>query len=397
MSTVTISKVSNPTALYCKYASQLNPQPCYVELDCDKETLSASYNGEVGNAVPFTVYHGHDQRWGIPCLTADAVNEFMEEILPLAQKIVDGYESIWNGHNHVADFTEDAQEAIEEIESKCDELERTTDESNTVQVWNISEWITDTVKATTSDDDLQKMIDDAEPCENNIVIEGDIEEYLKNLRSEKRVESIEALLDDLDTVQEYKSTDDSAYWVLFSNQRIAQITYDEDGKVKWIPTKLKSDSDLADTAIGRAYATAFLKEMYSKYTTQAEHIKRWLDGTTTASNEVAAKCEGVPDKFRSACRDLAIIELKKYAQQKLEEDNPQHFEVKKVTQIKTEEITVIEKEIESLHSKINSLTIKMQQIKNSFPSEPHRHLSFGSNGYYQRFYNLTGEYPKLDY
>lgn len=398
MSTVTITKVTNPTDLHCHYSGQTFPQPCYIELDCKTETLSASYNAEVGNAIPFSVYHGHDQRWGIPCLTADAVNEFMEEILPLAQKIVDGYESIWNGHNHVADFTEDAQEAIEEIQSRCDELERTTDESNTVQVWNISDWIIDEVYAATSDDDLQKMIDDSEPFENNVVIEGDITEYLTNLRIEKRVEAIEEMLDDMDTVQLFITSDDSTvYWVLFNNQKIAQVTYDENGKMKWIPTRLKSDSNLSDTAIGRAYATAFLKEKYSKYTTKADFIQRWLDGTTTASNEVAAKCDGVPENFRSACKDQAIIDLKKYAQQKLEEDNPEHFEVKKITLIKTEEVAVIEKEIEELHSKINSLSIKIQQIENSIPSEPHRHLSFGSNGFYQRYFNLTGEYPKLDY
>lgn len=41
------------------YEGQSSPQPAFIELDCAESTLGAKVNGEVGNAVPFSVWHGH--------------------------------------------------------------------------------------------------------------------------------------------------------------------------------------------------------------------------------------------------------------------------------------------------------------------------------------------------
>ena len=136
---ITVLKVKNDTDLYCQYGGQNNEQGCYVELDCAQATLSADYNPEIGNAVPFSVWHGHDQRWEIPCLRAGAANELLEDIRPLAERVVEGYESVWNGNNWVAEFDDDAQEAIKAIGELCDDNRRYEDAI--VQAYDVDEWI----------------------------------------------------------------------------------------------------------------------------------------------------------------------------------------------------------------------------------------------------------------
>lgn len=138
-STVTIVEVEG-NALHRQYAGQSAPQPCYVSLDCDSGTLSASYNAEIGNGVPFAVYHGREQRWSIPALTADAANSLLAEIAPFAERMVAGYERVWDGHNHVAVFSDDADEADDAIISLCDRATADADEHSTVQAWEASEW-----------------------------------------------------------------------------------------------------------------------------------------------------------------------------------------------------------------------------------------------------------------
>lgn len=139
---ITIDKLTDKTALHCHYDRQSEAQPCYIELDCKTETLRADYNGEIGNAIPFSVYHGHTQRWGIPMLTADAANGLLGRIAPLAERVVAGYDEKWDGNNHVATFTDDAQSAIEEIEALCDIEE---DESLCVTEWDAGYWLQNSI------------------------------------------------------------------------------------------------------------------------------------------------------------------------------------------------------------------------------------------------------------
>ena len=233
---ISIKKIAG-NSLHCHYDRQTESQGCYIELDCENEKLSASYNAEIGNAIPFSVYHGLDQRWGIPCLTGDTVNDLLDEIAPLAERVIAGYESDWNGNNHVATFTDDAQAAIDEITEICDAVE--ADETNSVQEWDVGDWLQygDKPHAETSDNELDTLVSDAEPSENNVVINGDIEEYYNNIRYEKRRDEIEDVLDGLDAVDEYNNTssddENPVYLVRFQNGRCATLQYNADGKMVW--------------------------------------------------------------------------------------------------------------------------------------------------------------------
>lgn len=144
--TVRIIECTNPTGLHCHYNGQTSAQPAYIELDLREGTLHATYNGEIGNAVPGTVYHGFQRRYTIPVLTGQAANEAMARIAPLADRMLADWKEVWDGNNMVARLGEDAQAAEEEIEEElgCNigygDIDADTqgfDEADLVQEWDV--------------------------------------------------------------------------------------------------------------------------------------------------------------------------------------------------------------------------------------------------------------------
>jgi len=118
--TDTVTVVPVTSSLLHRYAGQLKPQPCHVELDCAPRTLRAETDMEPGSAVPMAVHHGHRRRWTIPPLRESVATELLHEIAPLAERMCDGYSSRWDGSNHVARYTEDAIEAETDILAACE-------------------------------------------------------------------------------------------------------------------------------------------------------------------------------------------------------------------------------------------------------------------------------------
>lgn len=102
-------------SLYQHYRGQTSPQPCHVRLNCDDAIITAEYNGIIGSGVPIHVFNMRHLCWPIPCLTADAANALLDELAPLADKVVDGYDLVYDGHNHIGKFDGEAMVAREAI------------------------------------------------------------------------------------------------------------------------------------------------------------------------------------------------------------------------------------------------------------------------------------------
>ena len=117
--TVQVHHVTGPTDLYCQYSGQYQRQAAFVALSLETGSLWADYDGEIGNAVPFDVWHRRVLRWYIPALRAEAANALLDEIAPLAQRVLDGASIEWNGHNMVGRLTTDADAAAIEIDHAC--------------------------------------------------------------------------------------------------------------------------------------------------------------------------------------------------------------------------------------------------------------------------------------
>lgn len=103
--------------VFHQYPGQTKPQPAYLELDGGGE-LSVSWNAEIGNAVPMSVWHRRDLRWEIPnTLRGSAIAEFLErdDIQALLSRVFDGHHIEWDGRNNVGILTPDAERATEEL------------------------------------------------------------------------------------------------------------------------------------------------------------------------------------------------------------------------------------------------------------------------------------------
>ena len=182
--------------LYRQYPGQSAPQPAYVTLDCRALTLSADYSGEIGNAVPAAVYHGHVREWGVESdLSAQEIADLLNQVAPLAGRGVAGYVADWDGHNYVGCLDEDAQEAENAAAQLCGELQTEYD-----GVWDAAEWLDGIggkaaqaeelgIQATSSDAELVEIAErlEAEAGEEGISLDG-AAEYLQALREHCREE-----------------------------------------------------------------------------------------------------------------------------------------------------------------------------------------------------------------
>lgn len=188
--------------LFRHYDGQSEQQPAYLELDLREGTLLADYDSEVGGAVPFSVYHGFERRYGIPTLTGDAANRVMREIAPLAERILGDWKEDWDGNNMRAYLGDDAQAAEAEIE-EClglklgygDDPNQGFDDSDLVVMWDIdgavngqeaSEYnITGDTTDARLDEIEQEILKDLAECgPAGVVVCHGLDGYLRNVRDE---------------------------------------------------------------------------------------------------------------------------------------------------------------------------------------------------------------------
>jgi len=133
---VQVHLVKNIDDVYCRYPGQSSTQPTYVEFDQSTGDLRATYNPEIGNAVPADVWSGQVLRFGIPPLKIKTANALLQRIAPVAQRVLDG---VIDASTLVGEweptYTKDAEAAIGEIEALCAPTYG-WDESERLQVWD---------------------------------------------------------------------------------------------------------------------------------------------------------------------------------------------------------------------------------------------------------------------
>lgn len=196
---ITIKPVTETTELYCRYSGQSQPQRAYVEIDYSDGVILCSYNAEIGNAIPFDVHHGHRERWTIPALLPAAANELMADIAPLAERACAGYSSEWDGHNHVAKFSDDAESARDAIGSLVERCNwDAADDDDTANVWDASDWYQCVsvdgiasdlgITAETTDAELDAIIDRerAAAAADGVHEITDLDDYLYSARDNVR-------------------------------------------------------------------------------------------------------------------------------------------------------------------------------------------------------------------
>lgn len=217
---VTVSLLDSPSALYRRYESELAPQPCFVSLDLEDGELTAGYNGGVGygseRGVPESVWHGRTLRWDIPCLTADAANDLLEQLTPLASRVLTGAKIQWDGNSNVGVLDDDAAAAEVEIGSVCEAI---GEDYPQVREWDAADWFAEgdvpDVAADASDEALdelaERLRDEAANGHSTSMNSDDVtvlfgvEDFLLELRDASRERAESGLVDvaeDIDRAEE---------------------------------------------------------------------------------------------------------------------------------------------------------------------------------------------------
>ncbi|WP_458089464.1 helix-turn-helix domain-containing protein [Streptomyces malaysiensis] len=201
--TVRIIECTSPTELYRHYDRQSEAQPAYIQLDLREGILFADYNGEVGNAIPFSVHHGFERRYGIPTLHGEAANRVMKELAPLTDRILADWEEEWDERrgNMVVILGDDAQQAEEEIQERLGlnlgygDFEAKTqgyDPDDLVTEWDIDGVVTGDeteeygITADTTDERLDEIeaeiLKDLAECGPGVGVCHALDDYLRELR-----------------------------------------------------------------------------------------------------------------------------------------------------------------------------------------------------------------------
>lgn len=195
--TVTIRPCTDPTELFRHYDGQSEPQPAYIALDLETGGMWASYDAIVGSGTPEEVFHGRERWYGIPTLTAEAANELMERLKPLAARILADSDTEYSNGNRVGVLGEDAQAAEAEIEqiiaSEYDAgaLEGT---NALVAAWDINgvvngeEADTYNITAATTDERLEEIETELLTDMGGVAVCHGLDDHLRKLRDDLRAE-----------------------------------------------------------------------------------------------------------------------------------------------------------------------------------------------------------------
>lgn len=198
---ITINPIADASALFRHYEGEDGPQPVHLEVDITDASVGCYYDAEIGGAVPESVQRRCVLRYRIPCLTAGAAHELMDEALPLVERIVagatierdrDGRQSgVLNG---------DAAAASGELDILCGEY---ADDDRQVTEVSAGEWFEAgglvPITASTSDEQLNALAEQAaqevrdQGAPGSLVLLVGAEAYLRQIR--------DTLVADLEEVQ----------------------------------------------------------------------------------------------------------------------------------------------------------------------------------------------------
>lgn len=170
--------------LYCAYGSDVADAFLLLteEGDVYTDTLPS------GGGTPASQWHGIVTRWELPAeISREALRTLLtsERVLGLLKAVHEGHSVKWDGQNFVGVLTDVSDEAYGALEDyiRCEYFE---DPNERVAVWEVDAWLDQTPMCDLWRDG-QTAIEAADAIEseaeaNNIVIEGDVVDYLEKRR-----------------------------------------------------------------------------------------------------------------------------------------------------------------------------------------------------------------------
>jgi hypothetical protein len=173
----------------------------YLVLDWGRRQVDVEWRNSSQTGMTFYEWHGHQVALPLPAnVDARRLTEWITEHMPTLVLIADGYESAWDGNNHVAQFSAAASAALDNLAIAADMHEGwdlTLALPDGEGMWAASDWLYETrldhVGPRSTDAEIAAVVADLEKdaLAEGIRLEG-AEEYLQSVRDELRDDAEEA-------------------------------------------------------------------------------------------------------------------------------------------------------------------------------------------------------------
>lgn len=174
--------------VYFRYNREINPQPAYLWIDLEKRTVEADYSGEIGQGgTPLRVWNGTVRRIPItPYVKGDALAALLEskELRDYVQRMIDGFELVWDGSNWLGKLTPDAEKAEHDLDRHC---QVHVDPNDQATVYTAGEWLE---AATHEDEDAARIEIDGLGTITADTPDAELEAMATKLRKETEDEGI---------------------------------------------------------------------------------------------------------------------------------------------------------------------------------------------------------------
>jgi len=170
----------------------------HLVLDWGRRRADVEWTWSSQTGCTFYEHYGHQSAFALePTVDARRLVDWLAEHQAVLTTIADGYESVWNGSNHVAQFNPEAGAALEGLITEWETMDvEALALPDGEGVWAASEWLYETrldhVGPRSTDAEIEAVAAQltTEALGEGIRLEG-AEEYLRTVRDELRDEAEE--------------------------------------------------------------------------------------------------------------------------------------------------------------------------------------------------------------
>lgn len=164
----------------------------YLILDWGEREARIEWRHQSQTGCMLYEWHGHQSALCLPPnVDARRLVAWLDGHAAQLTQITDGYESAWDGHNHVAQFSSEAAEALNGLidEAATEDWNESLALPDGQGVWDAGQWLYDArhelVTATTTDAEITATTErmEAEALAEGVRLEG-TEEYLRSVRDD---------------------------------------------------------------------------------------------------------------------------------------------------------------------------------------------------------------------
>lgn len=156
-----------------------------LEFDPRDGTIVVDQEYPGNNSTTMDRYHRRTLSMTLPDHPLESeVRRWIDNSMSAFRDIMAGYDTRWDGHNHIGTYADDALSAWDALEQEAN-----TGFGPGYEWWQVEDWCDaemHNVNAGTTDEELASLAVQWTPAEDHITIIGDILTYITGVRDERR-------------------------------------------------------------------------------------------------------------------------------------------------------------------------------------------------------------------